>query len=395
MSLYSLLYMLSSNPLPGAGKHTYLVELGTEPLEPSLLRITDSTALGKIAQRFGNSIIVGNLGFAGLKSQNGDDFGQSKFRAVTNGFFSSFNVPIIEGRIWNSREEEAGVPVAALKESAAKQLFGDQDPIGRNFRFGGSSFRVIALISDDWQPTPKFYDLASGAYGQTEPIFIPLHAVRYLTDDSKSFITFTCEGGHLPPKPSNIASSQCLWTSLWVDINSDEAKSKYMLAVDAYRLDHSLRNYARPRLLSVGDVIDQADVVPGSVKLYSLLSFGFLGLCIINASGVLLAKYLRRGTETGVRRALGASRIQIFLQFLTESIATSMLGGVLGFLLTLAGIRLIKLIPESYTHLATLNINLLAIMLIAVIGSGSLCGIIPALLASRGSPADVLRKGAQ
>lgn len=395
MSLYSLLYMLSADPLPGTGNHVYLVELGSEPLDPSQLKVTDSTALASIANRYGASIIVGNAGFAGLETTDGKDLGQDRFRPVSQNFFKYFKVPLEAGRLWTKDEGSAGDPVAVLKESRAQDLFHTTNVIGKHFRLGGSSFVVVGTIADSWLPTPKFYDLESGAYSEPESIFIPFRSLRYLTEDSRSFITFTCESGNIPPKPSTINESQCLWTDLWVDIPTNAGKQKYLTAMHGYRKDHGLRNHAPPRLLDVNHVIQRNDVVPGSVKLYSLLSFGFLGLCVINASGVLLAKYLRRSVETGIRRALGASRRQIFLQFLIESVATSLVGAILGLVLTVAGIRLIRAIPESYTYLAGLNMQLLGLMLAIVVAAGILCGLLPASLASRGSPAEVLRKGAQ
>ena len=60
-------------------------------------------------------------------------------------------------------------------------------------------------------------------------------------------------------------------------------------------------------------------VVPGDVRLQMWLAFGFLLVCLLNTVGLLLAKFLRRSGEIGVRRALGASRAEIFKQCLVEA----------------------------------------------------------------------------
>ena len=78
-------------------------------------------------------------------------------------------------------------------------------------------------------------------------------------------------------------------------------------------------------------------MVPGDVRLQLWLAFGFLLVCLLNTVGLLLAKFLRRSGEIGVRRALGASRRAIFMQCLVEAGTVGLAGGVLGLGLALAG----------------------------------------------------------
>jgi hypothetical protein len=76
--------------------------------------------------------------------------------------------------------------------------------------------------------------------------------------------------------------------------------------------------------------LDYNHVVPGDVRLQMWLAFGFLLVCLVNTIGLLLAKFLRRSGEIGVRRALGASRAEIFKQCLVEAGTIGLAGGVLG-----------------------------------------------------------------
>jgi putative ABC transport system permease protein len=73
------------------------------------------------------------------------------------------------------------------------------------------------------------------------------------------------------------------------------------------------------------------------VKLGTLIALGFLFVCLINAVGLMLARFSGRAGELGVRRALGASRWHIFCQCMTESAMIGILGGVLGIGLTAIG----------------------------------------------------------
>ena len=64
------------------------------------------------------------------------------------------------------------------------------------------------------------------------------------------------------------------------------------------------------------------------------MSFAFLLVCLVNTIGLLLAKFMRKSGEIGLRRALGASKPQLFAQFIIESGVIGVSGGVLGLLLT-------------------------------------------------------------
>ena len=86
---------------------------------------------------------------------------------------------------------------------------------------------------------------------------------------------------------------------------------------------HWLRSTAR-------EWIALKKVVPDEVKLSTLIAFGFLIVCLINAVGLMLARFSGRAGELGVRRALGASRWSIFCQCMTETVLVGVLGGVLG-----------------------------------------------------------------
>ena len=116
--------------------------------------------------------------------------------------------------------------------------------------------------------------------------------------------------------------------------------------------------------------LDFNKVVPGDVRLQLWLAFGFLLVCLVNTVGLLLAKFLRRGGEIGVRRALGASRRAIFTQCLVEAGTVGLAGGVLGLGLALLGLWAVRQQPASYAELAHLDPSmLLATFALAIVAS--------------------------
>jgi putative ABC transport system permease protein len=123
------------------------------------------------------------------------------------------------------------------------------------------------------------------------------------------------------------------------------------------------------------------------VKLQTWLAFAFLAICLFNMVGLLLAKFLRRAGEIGVRRALGASRRSVFAQCLTEAGLIGLIGGLGGWLLTLVGLWLVRRQQTPYSDLVHMDASMFAITFVLAIAVSLLAGALPALRASRVAPA--------
>jgi putative ABC transport system permease protein len=121
------------------------------------------------------------------------------------------------------------------------------------------------------------------------------------------------------------------------------------------------------------------------------LAFGFLFVCLINTIGLLLAKFLRRSSEIGVRRALGATKRSIFVQYLIEAGVIGLAGGALGLCLALLGLWAVRQQPTDYAELAHLN----GTMLLTAVGlsllASLIAGMLPAWRACQVAPAIQLK----
>src|SRR5690606_23595285 len=87
---------------------------------------------------------------------------------------------------------------------------------------------------------------------------------------------------------------------------------------------------------------DVQQVVSDDTRTSTWLAFGFLLVCLVNTVGLLLAKFSSRPGEIGVRRALGASRAEIFQQYLTEAGVIGLVGAGVGVGLTMAALAFIR-----------------------------------------------------
>ncbi|MGH8259631.1 MAG: ABC transporter permease, partial [Steroidobacteraceae bacterium] len=134
-------------------------------------------------------------------------------------------------------------------------------------------------------------------------------------------------------------------------------------------------------------------VVPQQVRVNTLVGLGFLVVCLINAVGLMLAKFGSRAGDLGVRRAMGGSRADIFLQCLVECGLVGFVGGVLGLGLTAAGLAMdrVLLAPAAKNvqldRLTELDGGMLVIILVVAVAATLCAGLYPTWQASRVQPA--------
>ena len=156
---------------------------------------------------------------------------------------------------------------------------------------------------------------------------------------------------------------------------------------DQQRTSGRFERPANTRLRNVMEWLEYRNVVPGDVRLQMWLAFGFLLVCLVNTVGLLLAKFLRRSGEIGVRRALGASRMEIFKQCLVEAGTIGLAGGMLGLLLALGGLWAVRQRPADYAALAHLDGSMLLLTFALAIVASLLAGVLPAWRAMQVAPA--------
>ncbi len=311
-------------------------------------------------------------------------------RYTSADFFPMFDAPFDHGNGWTAREDDSQARVAVISRKLNEKLFDGGNSVGKSIRIDQNEFRVIGVLKD-WRPTPRFYDMNSDRYGEVEQVFLPFStAVNMKLGRNGSM---NCWGDSNGDETG--VNAPCTWIQYWAQLDTPEK-------VDAYR--QYLVNYSdqqrragrfeRPtniRLRSVMEWLDFKKVVPNDVRLQTWLAFGFLLVCLINTVGLLLAKFMRRSSEIGVRRALGASKGAIFSQALVEAGTIGLAGGVLGLGLALLGLWAVRQQPASYAELAHLDpVMLLTTFGLAILAS-VLAGLLPAWRACQVTPAIQLK----
>ena len=182
---------------------------------------------------------------------------------------------------------------------------------------------------------------------------------------------------------------------MWAQLDSPQRLTEYAAFLDRYVGEQKkLGRFPRPlnnRLLDVNQWMVDQKVVSRDMEVQVGLVFAFLIVCLVNTVGLLLAKFTRKSSEIGLRRALGASRRQVFAQFLIESGVVGLTGGLFGLLLTLLGLVAVRALYSDYKAVAFLDWPMVLTTIFVAILAALLAGIYPTWRACRVQPAAQLK----
>jgi putative ABC transport system permease protein len=400
MTVYTVLRGMSGNPIPRKSALLFTPQIdvwgpqsrqsGRDTL-PGQLTYRDAAALMQAQHAVRQAAMYPvnqDVSPAGARSFRADG------RATYRDFFAMFDVPFRSGAAWDRDADAKHANVVVLSAKLADRVFPHTDAVGKVINLSDRDYRVVGVIRP-WEPMPRFYDLYSGGFNEGEQFFIPFTTAidRHINTDGNENCPAAPSGGweaHL--------NSNCVWLAFWAEL-PDAAQARDYASF--------LRNYAdeqrrlgrfhwpaRVELRDVEDWLTYMDVVPPAVRAIGFVADGFLVVCLLNAVGLLLAKFSARARELALRRALGASRAEIFLQCVTETFLIGLAGGLLGLALTAAGAAGLRaLLAEAsrwgvdVTRLISLDAGMALITLVVGVVVTISAGLYPTWRASRVHPA--------
>ncbi len=316
-----------------------------------------------------------NAGRLNVQIQGQADLAQAQY--VSGGYFSGLGVPPAAGRLIDKSDDGAGVPVAVLSFRYAQKHFADPaNAAGQGIRLNDLPFTVVGVAA------PGFFGVNPGG---EQDIFLPLRAsvslnLRY-SDEEKTKYTdnhfYWLEMmGRLRPGVA-LPQAQAAFAPAFhnfVASTAENAKERAQLPElrlkeGAGGLDSLRRQFSKP--------------------LYVLMTMVGLILAIAcaNIANLMLARAAGRRREIAVRLSLGAGRMRIVRQLLTESVLLAAIGGAMGVAFASWGIRALTLLigngRENFTLHASLNWHVLGVTLALSLATGLLFGLAPAFQATR------------
>ncbi|OHB63202.1 MAG: hypothetical protein A2Y77_07760 [Planctomycetes bacterium RBG_13_62_9] len=295
--------------------------------------------------------------------------------SVSGEFFTCLGIQTLLGRGFRPEEDQPGNDqVVILGHQYWKRHYGaDPDIIGRSVAFKDGTYTVVGVLP------PHFRFLEYGAVSD----FFALSAKESGSEDIDVWKPLA-----LAPEKSGANSLSSFGTLLFARLKSDvildRAQAELSVISSQLTQEYKQRGQRSLRLTPVQERL-AADIRPALSALLGTVVFVLLIACA-NVANMLLARSLGRQREVAIRTALGAGRLRLIRQFLTESILLSLIGGSCALLLTVWSLDLMRAsLLSKMPRLSDIRVDgsVLCFALGVSMLTGALIGLAPILRLSR------------
>jgi putative ABC transport system permease protein len=329
------------------------------------LTLDDADAIAELPDVLAVASVTNNFVQAVYQGQNT----RTRLLGVTPGYESVSSLTVEDGEFITESDQNARSLVAVLGSSVAEELFGGTTGVvGQKVRLNGQPYKVIGVLVSKG---------GTGFFNQDDQVFIPLNTALYrLTGDSRF-------------RGSSVISQITIKASS-ADVVDQVVNDVTLLMRDRHQTVEGADDFSmtsqKDSLAAATEVSDTLTLFLGGIAGISLMVGG------IGIMNIMLTTVSERTHEIGLRKAIGAKRRDILLQFLVESMVLSFLGGLIGVALGWGISRLMGQIQfggSAITPVVGLDSILLATFF--SVGVGLFFGIYPATRAARLQPVEALR----
>jgi len=281
---------------------------------------------------------------------------------ATAAFKETRDLALTEGRMWTEGEDQRSAKVVVLGHDAATTLFPDGSPVGQDVICGGSVYTVIGVFAPQPQP------FGSGRNPQDNSAYFPLQTFRQLHPEILDY--------RIVVKYDSAANK---------DLVTEEVR-------EVLRVRRKVRTQQDDNFAIFGpDALMRLwNSLTGGLFLF-MVSVSSVGLIVggVGVMNIMLVSVTERTREIGVRKAIGARKKDILLQFTIEAVTLCIVGGLLGIIAG-ALFTLILHFAVSFLH-ATLSTVWVIVALLVSCAIGLVFGIYPAWKAAMLDPIEALR----
>ena len=339
--------MVSVNILDDKGKPVRLSDLDTW--------VAEEPDIGLLAP-YKNSTVVG---------KHGGNYDSVSVYGTTAAYYDIQGMQLSLGRWLKAADVANHSYVCVINHEAAVELIGFEDCIGQTLTLGGTEFTIIGVLQEDKESLTSM--LTAGTMMAYIPYPTLVRLATTVTNDVTAFYVSAAEGGSVQ------AAEDAMDRILTDRFNQDE--EAFILSTSAF-LEEALN-----------DITSVLSILLGGIAAISLIVGG------IGIMNIMMVTVTERTREIGIRKAIGASRGNILIQFLLEAVVLCMMGCGLGIFLSWAILQVVSTVVASTGIVFTLDggIVLLAVVFCFIIGV--VFGLYPANKAAKMKPIDALHYG--
>lgn len=279
---------------------------------------------------------------------------KSSIIATNQNYLEVTNLTITDGRTISNIDIENKSKVCMIGYDLASTLFGLSNPVGEKLKIGGDTYTVIGVLKEEGSSMGTDID---------NMLVIPLTTASYLgTDSSITNIYVKVE------EENRIENT--------ISLLENRIRSELQISSDNYTV--SSQEFM---LETMQDVSNTLSLLLGGIASISLIVGG------IGVMNVMLVSVTERTKEIGIRKALGAKRKDILIQFLIESLVLCILGGSLGVAIGIG----IGILAQNFDYSFTPQTQIVLLAFGSSAAIGIIFGIFPAYRASKLNPIEALR----
>lgn len=320
----------------------------------ALMAIPDVVAVAPQIDGFGQVAYMGNNAVG-------------RIVGVTPEYQDAMNANLSSGEFVTAANVQARAAVVVLGAGIAQQLFDTADPLGQTIRISGQNFRVIGVMEAKG---------GTGVMNTDMQIYVPITTAGSRLIGNQRF-----RGGDVVSTINVKISDTNVQEAVVQDISAILRERHRLLFQDDFTIQSQ-----QDILNTLTQITDAFTIFLGGIAAISLVVGG------IGIMNIMLVSVTERTREIGIRKAVGARRRDILVQFLTEATVLSLVGGIIGILLGAGIAQLISGFQLGTTTLQTsVEIDAVLLAVIFSLGVGLFFGIYPANRAAGLHPIDALR----